>query len=179
MQHYPIDPVAGGYTGWFLGLCRKIAAKYSRSYSFFRSFSRKRVDFHYIKLWKVFVRRWQERINWHKWTWHTDGSFIDMYPQFRLYRIGGHINPNPSLFPLTIYMRFTSRLLHFFQKKLNFLIYFSFLRRYGCKCSFSCPMCKLKKTLISGWIYLKNHILVHWWSKKVQTFRMNLALSRK
>ena len=71
MQHYP---VAGGYTGWFLGLCRKIAAKCSRSYSFFCSYSWKRADFPYIRLWKVFLRRWPERINWHKWTWHTDGS---------------------------------------------------------------------------------------------------------
>ena len=65
MQHYPVDPVAGGYTGWFLGLCRKIAAKCSRSCSFFRSFSRKRADFPYIRLWIVFVRRWLGKL-WFK-----------------------------------------------------------------------------------------------------------------
>ena len=55
MQHYPVP---SGYTGWFLRLCRKITEKYSRSYSFFCSFSRKRADCPYIRLWKVFAQRW-------------------------------------------------------------------------------------------------------------------------
>ena len=64
-------------TQWISRFCawlRQFQGKTSIIPLFFCPISWKRADCPYIRLWKVFARRWQERTNWHRQTSHTADS---------------------------------------------------------------------------------------------------------
>lgn len=57
-----------------LSLIQVISAQNSHYFSAFLLRFLKRADYPYLRLWKVFVRRLQGRINWHRRTWRTADS---------------------------------------------------------------------------------------------------------
>ena len=58
----------------FCAWLRRFQRKNSLYFSAFLILSWKRADCPYIRLWRVFARRWQERTNWHRRTWLTTDS---------------------------------------------------------------------------------------------------------